>query len=84
MAIRPITQLKCLYTNAHSMGNKQEELETVAQLEKYDQIAIMETWWDKSHDWNTIIEGFRLFKRDRQGRRGRGVALCVRGGGDRL
>ena len=56
----------------------------MAQLGKYDLIAIMETWWDKSHDWNTIIEGFRLFKRDRQGRRGRGVALCVRGGGDRL
>ena len=43
-------QLKCLYTSACSMGNKQEELETVAQLEKYDLIAILETWWDESHD----------------------------------
>ena len=26
-ATRPIAKLKCLYTNARSMGNKQEELE---------------------------------------------------------
>lgn len=26
-------QLKCLCTNAHSMGNKQEELEALVQLE---------------------------------------------------
>ena len=26
-AMRPIAKLKCLYTNARSMGNKQEELE---------------------------------------------------------
>ena len=49
-ATRPIAKLKSLYTNARSMGNKQEELETVAQLEKYDLIAILETWWDESHD----------------------------------
>jgi len=76
--MRPIAKLKCLYTNAHSMGNKQEELETVVQLGKYDLIAIMETWWDESHDWNTLIEDYRLFRRDRQGRRGGRVALYVR------
>ena len=42
-ATRPIAKLKCLYTNAHSIGNNQEELETVAQLGKYDLIAITET-----------------------------------------
>ena len=31
-----IAQLKCLHTNACSMGNKQEELEHVAQLENCD------------------------------------------------
>ena len=81
-AMRMIAKLKCLYTNACSMGIKQEELETVEQLEKYDLIAIMETWWDESHSWNTLIEDFsegnRLFRRDRQGRRGGGVALYVR------
>ena len=63
---------------AHSMGNKQEEIKTVVQLRKYDLIAITETWWDKSHNWNTVIEGYRLFRRDRQGRRGGGVPLYVR------
>ena len=53
-AMRPVAKLKCLYTNACSMGIKQEELETVVQLRKYDLIAITETWWDESHDWNTL------------------------------
>ena len=68
--MRPVAKLKSLYINACSMGNKQEELETVVQLGKYDLIAIMETGWDESHDWNTLIEDYRLFRRDRQVRRG--------------
>lgn len=36
-------QLKCLYTDAHSMGNEEEELETVMCLEIYDLVAITET-----------------------------------------
>ena len=28
-ATRPVTKLKCLFISAHSMGNKQEEIETV-------------------------------------------------------
>ena len=76
-AMRPIAKLKCLYTNAHSMGNKQEELEAVVQLGKYDLIAIMETWWDESHNWNLLIEDYRLVRRDRQGMRGdRSCSLC--------
>ena len=71
-ATRPIVKLKCL---PRSMGNKQEELETVVQLGKYDLIAITEIWWDKSDNWNTLIEDYRLFRRDRQGRRGGRVAL---------
>ena len=71
----PPAQLKRLYPNAHSMGNKQEELEATVLLESYDLVAITETWWDKSHGWNVAIDGYRLFRRDRQGRRGRGVAL---------
>ena len=75
-ATRPIAKLKCFYTNARSMANKPGELETVAQLGKCDLIAITEPWWDKSHNRNTLIEDCRLFIRDRQGRRGGGVALC--------
>ena len=29
--VKSIAQLKCIHTNAHSMGNKQEELETIVQ-----------------------------------------------------
>ncbi|PKU32319.1 adaptin ear-binding coat-associated protein 1 [Limosa lapponica baueri] len=73
-----VAQLKCFYTNAGSMGNKQEELEAIVQQESYDVVAIMETWWDDSHDWSAAMDGYKLFRRDRQGRRGEGVALYVR------
>jgi len=75
---RPTAQMKCLYTNACSMGNKQEELEAVMLLESYDLIAFLETWWDESHDWNVALDGYRLFRRDRQGRRAGGVALYIK------
>ena len=38
------------YTNACSMGNKQEELEAIVQQENYDVVAIVEAWWDDSHN----------------------------------
>ena len=60
-------QLKCLYTNACSMGNKQEELEVIVQLENYDIAAIRETWWDDSFNRSAAMDGFR---RGKQGRRG--------------
>ena len=40
---RLTAQMKCLYTNARSMGNKQEELEAIVLLESYDLVAITET-----------------------------------------
>ena len=47
-----IAQLKCIYTNARSMGNKQEELEAIVQQENYDIVAITQTWWD---DCTTVV-----------------------------
>ncbi|GAB0182398.1 hypothetical protein GRJ2_000705100 [Grus japonensis] len=70
-------QLKCLYANAWSMGNEQEELETCVCLQGYDIIGITETWWDSSYDWSVGMEGYRLFRKDRQGRQGGGIALYV-------
>ncbi|KAK4825828.1 LOW QUALITY PROTEIN: hypothetical protein QYF61_002951 [Mycteria americana] len=61
------------------MGNKQEELEAIMQLENYDIVAITETWWDDSHNWSAALDGYKLFRRDRQGRRGGGVALSEKG-----
>jgi len=73
-----MAQLKCIYTNAHSMGDKQEELEAIVQQDSYDLVAITETWRDDSDDWSAAMHGYKLFRRDRQGRRGSGVALYVR------
>ena len=75
---KAMAQLKCIYTNARSMGNKQEELEAIVQQAGYDLVAITETWWDRSHDWSAAMPGYRLFRRDRQHRRGGGVALYIR------
>lgn len=66
-----IAELKCLHTNACNMGNKQEELEVIVELESYNLIAITETWRDESYDWSTVIDGYKLFRRDRQGERAR-------------
>ncbi|KAK4831293.1 hypothetical protein QYF61_016763 [Mycteria americana] len=59
------------------MGNEQEELEACAHLQGYDLLGIMETWWDGSCDWSVGTKGYRLFRKDRQGRRGGGVTLYV-------
>ncbi|PKU36538.1 hypothetical protein llap_13164 [Limosa lapponica baueri] len=70
-------QLKCHYANACSMGNKQEDLEMCAHLQSYDHTGITETWWDGSYDWSVGMEEYRLFRKDRLGRGGGGVALYV-------
>jgi len=76
--VRSRAQFKCIYTNACSMGNKQEDLEDIVQQHSYDFVAITETWWDYSHDWSAAMDGYKLFRRDRGGKRSTGVALYVR------
>ena len=73
-----VAQLRCFYTNARCMGNKQEEQEAIVWSESYDIVATMETWWDDSHSWSAVMDGYQLFKRDRQGRKGSGVALYIK------
>ena len=43
-----------------------------------DLVAITETWWDHSHDWSAAMDGYKLFRKDRQGRMGGGVTLYVK------
>jgi len=76
--VRLTAELKCVYTNAHSMGDKDEQLEAIVQQHGYDMVAITETWWDSSHDWQATVDGYRLFRKDRPKRRGGGVALYVK------
>jgi len=73
-----IAQLKCIYNNARSTGNRQEELEAIMQQENYNVVAIKETWWDDSHYWSAAMNIYQPFSRDKQGRRGDRVALYVR------
>ncbi|RMC22466.1 hypothetical protein DUI87_00780 [Hirundo rustica rustica] len=47
----------------------------MVQQQSCDVVAITETWWDESHGWSTARDGYKLFRRDRKGRRGGGVAL---------
>ena len=43
LGVRQMIQLKCTYTNARSMSNKQEELEAIVSQANYDLVAITET-----------------------------------------
>lgn len=63
-----VAQLKCLYTSTCSMGHKQELLAAAIQMENYDLIAVTESWWDESDDWSAVTDGYKIFRRDRQGR----------------
>lgn len=60
------------------MSKNQEGLEATVQLENYDIVATMETCWDGSHNWSDAMDGYQVFRRERQGRRGGEVALYVR------
>jgi len=35
-------------------------------------------WWYNSHDWHDVMDGYRIFRKDRPTRRGGGVALYVK------
>jgi len=36
-------------------------------------------WWDRSYDCSAGMEGYKLFRKDRRGRRGGGIALYANG-----
>lgn len=50
LGVKSIAQLKCTYTSAHSMHNKQEKLEAIMQQKSYDVVSITEMKWDDSQD----------------------------------
>ena len=61
---RAVAHLKCIYTNAHSLGNKQEQVEATVLLENHDLVAT-KTWWEHSYSGSVAIDGYKLFRRDR-------------------
>lgn len=58
---RPAAQKKCVYTNAHNLGNKQVELETTVLLENYD--VVTDTCCNDFCDWSAAISGYKLLRR---------------------
>lgn len=72
---KKINNLKCLYTNATSLGNKFEELELITKVENIDLIFITETWFTESNFKN--ISGFEPFNYFRSGKTGGGVTIFV-------
>ncbi|KAF4792243.1 hypothetical protein TURU_123107 [Turdus rufiventris] len=48
----------------------------MVQQQSYDVVAIAETWWDVSQ-LSTALDGYKLFRRDRKGKRGGGVAHYI-------
>ena len=60
------------------MSNKQEELEAIVRQAIYDLAVTPETWWDHSHDWSVVIDGYKLFRKDRQGGKGGGVTFYIK------
>ena len=74
--------MKCLYTNVDSVRSRQEELEALAQSQSYDIVGRSETCWEKPCEWSAVMDGARLSRRERRGRRRCGVVLRVKEGLD--
>ena len=54
------------------------ELEATALTSNYDVIGVTETWLSESDGDEYNISGYTLYRKDRQDRRGGGVALYIR------
>ena len=72
-------KLSCVLVNARSIGNKLEELQLCAAVEKPNILAITESWGkEEIVDGEISLPGYTLFRRDRKdGRRGGGVLLYL-------
>ena len=49
--------LNCIHTNAHSQGNKQEDLEHHVLSQTYNVVGLVEMWWDNLHGWRVVVNG---------------------------
>ena len=51
------------------------ELEHLVVRDNIDIMAMMETWWDLEKQWDDAIPDYQLYRRDREGRVGGGLAI---------
>lgn len=59
------------------------ENNSAVQLENHDMIATTEVWWDGSHNCYTGTEGYKLFRKDGQGRSVRAPLYVMEGIGSK-
>ena len=75
-------KLKVYFINSRSLGNKINELRTIASNERPDIIGICETWLDMENKHlksEFFLDGYKLFNTDRcNNKKGGGVILYVR------
>lgn len=60
-------------TQAAKTTTKKKKLETCTCLQGYHLTGITKTWWDDCNNWSVGMEGYRLFRKDRHGRKGEDV-----------
>ncbi|XP_063960326.1 uncharacterized protein LOC135155303 [Lytechinus pictus] len=74
-------KLKCIFTNAQSIVNKRDELQSTVYQEEPDIISIVETWLNsKISDAEIQIPGYQATRLDRQNRPHGGVLLYTKEG----
>ena len=56
------------------------KLEYLAAKDNIDTVAITETWWNLEDQWDAAIQGYKLYRRNREKRVGGGVAIYVKEG----
>lgn len=61
----------CVFLNPSSNGERCRKWQVIPGLQW------LQDWWNESYDWSAGMEGYQLFKRVQQGRRG-AAALHVR------
>lgn len=73
------SHIKCFYTNANSLIQKIDELRYLVEINKYDIIAVTETWaHTEIRDTELFIEGFNMYRVYRKVTRGGGVVLYIK------
>lgn len=65
------------------MMNKQGDLEALAQSQNYNNIGINKTCLEESCGCCAVMDGYKVFRRERQGRWGGGPLIRTKGKADK-
>ena len=68
-----------MLTNVRSLNKKIDELTAISSIRNPSVICITETWLNEGvEDYLIAIPGYRVFRTDRAGRRGRGEGMYLK------